>query len=841
VRHALGERIKELTALHGAAQLLHDSTLSIPDLLSRIAALLPPAFQHADVACAEVRFGNDRCRTPGYVEGPWRLGAGFTTESGTPGSVEVRYVDERPAAADGPFLAEERHLVDSLAEMLRAALQQREVEADLKRSERELQAALAEATAQSDRTRFLLALTNAISSTLEIGTLLERISALLREVIPEHLANLALWDDDAGVLRRVGPVGGEAHDAGWLPDVVPAGWPSDVVFRTGETLVAAWADRHRFGESFCRAIESTAVRSGCGVPLQTPRRRYGSLFVASPEDRDYPPHEVRMLEQIGQQFAVAIENALHFATAERYRTRAAAERDRLQLLLDLTNAITSELELKDLIPAVSRLLETRLAHHFVSVTLWDAEARRLRRHALVFPNGQGVIQTGALVADNAPSHLVYLSGETRVFRWADIVALGEPVAGIMTAEGLRTICCVPLQTPRARHGTINVARPDDVPFDDAEVSLLEQIARQIAIAIENAVAFDEISALKDRLTEEKIYLQGELTARTDFSGITGGSRALRAVLDQIRTVAPTDATVLLLGETGTGKEVVARAIHDASRRRQQTFVRVNAAALPSALVESELFGYERGAFTGAAGSKAGRIELANRGTLFLDEIGDMPIDVQPKLLRALQEHEFERLGSTRTQRVDIRLIAATNRQLEAMVEAGTFRRDLFYRLNVFPIELPPLRDRPEDIPALVEHFVAKFAGEMGRTITHVPAAALRQLQDWPWPGNIRELQNVIERAVILSPGDTLLVPPGVFRSRPAAAPAAPVAAAAVAAAPQPRETPSFRDAERDTILRALRDARGVIGGPDGAAARLGVKRTTLNSKMRKLGITRPTY
>jgi formate hydrogenlyase transcriptional activator len=369
------------------------------------------------------------------------------------------------------------------------------------------------------------------------------------------------------------------------------------------------------------------------------------------------------------------------------------------------------------------------------------------------------------------------------------------------------------------------------------VSLLGDVAGQVAIAVANTLAYREISALKDRLTEEKLYLEDEITLQKDFKQIVGTSHALSSVLRQIRTVAPTDATVLLLGETGTGKELLARALHDASRRRSQTFVRVNGAALPSNLIESELFGYEKGAFTGATTSKIGRFELAHRGTLFLDEVGEIPLDVQPKLLRALQEQEFERLGSTRTQKVDVRLVAATNRDLNQMVAAGTFRSDLYYRLSVFPIFVPPLRERPEDIAPLVHHFIRKFSREIGRTIDTIPAASMDALQKWPWPGNIRELENVIERAVILSPGGSLQVPASAFQGGPPV----PRPAAPGAGTPQAGPDTSYREGEREMILKALRETGGIIAGPDGAAARLGLKRTTLHSKMRKLGIERPSF
>ena len=342
------------------------------------------------------------------------------------------------------------------------------------------------------------------------------------------------------------------------------------------------------------------------------------------------------------------------------------------------------------------------------------------------------------------------------------------MAGLID-DGIRSMCCVPLITQRGPLGTLTVGRRSPDGFTPSEVSLLGDVAGQVAIAVANTLAYQEISALKDRLTEEKLYLEDEISSQHDFTQIIGTSQALTSVLRQIRTVGPTDATVLLLGETGTGKELLARALHDASRRRAQTFVRVNGAALPATLIESELFGYEKGAFTGATAAKVGRFELAHRGTLFLDEVGEIPLDVQPKLLRALQEQEFERLGSTRTQKVDVRLIAATNRDLNHMVAGGTFRSDLYYRLSVFPIFVPPLRERPEDIAPLVHHFVRKFSREIGRGISTIPAATMDALQKWPWPGNIRELENVIERAVILSPGSALQVPTSAFQGRDAAA------------------------------------------------------------------------
>jgi formate hydrogenlyase transcriptional activator len=347
----------------------------------------------------------------------------------------------------------------------------------------------------------------------------------------------------------------------------------------------------------------------------------------------------------------------------------------------------------------------------------------------------------------------------------------------------------------------------------------------MAIALENAFAYREIADLKDRLAQENLYLEDEIRSELNFEEIVGTSAALRRVLQQVETVAPTDSTVLIYGETGTGKELIARAIHDRSSRRPNAFVKLNCAAIPTGLLESELFGHERGAFTGAVSQRIGRFELANRGSVFLDEIGEIPLELQPKLLRVLQEREFERLGSGRTLRTDARLIAATNRDLAAMVREQKFRPDLFYRLNVFPVEVPPLRDRPEDIPLLVRHFVEQFSRRMNKTVDTIPSETMSAMARYHWPGNIRELQNLIERAVILSPGPVLKVPIADLKAVPALAGA--------------RHIETLEDGERRHILAALNAANWVVGGPKGAAVLLALKRSTLQARMEKLGIRRP--
>jgi len=387
---------------------------------------------------------------------------------------------------------------------------------------------------------------------------------------------------------------------------------------------------------------------------------------------------------------------------------------------------------------------------------------------------------------------------------------------------------VPVTMRGRKLGVLTLAsmREDALTLEDRE--LLEQITKQVALAAANALAVNDLEALKNKLAQEKLYLEDEIRTEFNFDEIIGQSPALRQVLQMVETVANSDSTVLLLGETGTGKELIARAVHNHSRRKQRTFVKLNCAAIPTGLLESELFGHERGAFTGAISQKIGRLELADQGTLFLDEVGDIPVEIQPKLLRALQEREFERLGGTRTKKVNVRLIAATNRDLEKMIANREFRSDLYYRLNVFPIRIPPLRERPDDIPLLVRYFAEKFSRQMQKQIESIPAEAMAKLKTWHWPGNIRELENLIERSVILTNGTALHVPLAVLEAAPANG--------SLHVAPT-----TLEGTEREHIVKMLRQTGGVLAGPKGAATLLGVKRTTLQYKMKKLGVTRSDW
>src|SRR6195256_6579847 len=422
---------------------------------------------------------------------------------------------------------------------------------------------------------------------------------------------------------------------------------------------------------------------------------------------------------------------------------------------------------------------------------------------------------------------------------------------IVIGEGLKTLCMAPLVNRGRAIGVLGLARKKDNSFSEYDAGFLAEVAGQVAIAIENALAYREISELKDKLAQEKLYLEEEIRSEMNFEQIIGTSATLKHVLELVETVASSDSTVLLLGDTGTGKELIARAIHDHSRRKDRTFVKLNCAAIPTGLLESELFGHEKGAFTGAITQKMGRLELADQGTLFLDEVGDIPIEIQPKLLRALQEREFERLGSTHTKKVNVRLVAATNRDLEKMIAAREFRSDLYYRLNVFPIRIPPLRERREDIPLLVRFFVQKLARRMQKQIDTIPAAAMKTLTNWEWPGNIRELENFVERAVILTRGKSLEVPITELRQSRVNSSVQHHSSAKDEISRIVRETISEiserttrsaakeheeKEEERQAIMRVLRETKGRVGGADGAAARMAINRTTLISRIKKLGI-----
>ncbi len=565
--------------------------------------------------------------------------------------------------------------------------------------------------------------------------------------------------------------------------------------------------------------------------------------VVNLEGSDVPPTRTRTGQWVGSSYPikdatgavtrigvvlveVTAQKKLH-QSLQQVGGRLRKEMSRLQMLLDVSTILASNWNLYQVFPQISARIRRVLRQEYAGFELHDASTGLLVRQAEDFPLGKGLLSSLPISPHDSPGGRSLREGTPLIFSKSQIQSFDAEIAKNFLAEGFRSLCCVPLVRPKGALGVLVLGSTRKNAFQPEDLDLLMQVASQFALALENHRAAVQIESLKDRLAEEKAYLEGELRSQGMFEEIVGDSPALKKVLDQVATVAASEATVLILGETGTGKELFARAIHRLSRRKNGSFIKLNCAAIPTGLLESELFGHEKGAFTGAISQKIGRLELADGGTLFLDEVGEIPFDLQPKLLRVLQDKEFERLGSTRTIKVNLRLVAATNRDLAKAIAEHRFRSDLFYRLSVFPIRVPALRERSGDIPLLIRYFVHKFAMRMGRQIETIPKETMKALSAWSWPGNVRELENLMERSVILTRGNALHVPIPEMRSesRPSAG--------------QPDH--NLENVEREHILRVLRQTKGVISGPDGAAARLGLKRTTLQSKMQRLKITRRDY
>ena len=670
----------------------------------------------------------------------------------------------------------------------------------------------------------LLEVSEAIAVHRDLSELFRDLAKRLHRVVLFDHMRLLLYDPERHTMRLhvlETPQASELPPCSELPvDESPGGW----VWQSQQPLVIPRVEDETRFPKVTPCMRELGVRSFCAVPLTTAQRRLGALGFGSLQEAAYGDADLDLLQQVAKQVAVAVDNALNDESAQSAQRQLAHERDRLRLLLEVNNAVVSRLDLRDVFAATTASLRRVVPHALASLYLYDPDKEVVSRHALDSPSGKGLLHEGFVgPIDSTPAGPAIRTGKPALFDEDDLKRLQSDVARLLLAEGVKSGCCVPLKSHNRLLGTLNIASLHPGAFSQDEVDLLAQVANQIAIAVENALAFREIDDLKKKLAEEKLYLEDEIRTEYNFEEIIGESAALKRILKQVETVAPTDSTALIQGETGTGKELIARAIHNLSKRRERTFVKMNCAAIPTGLLESELFGHERGAFTGAIAQKVGRFELAHQGTLFLDEVGDIPLELQSKLLRVLQEQEFERLGSNRTIRVDVRLVAATNRDLARMVADKQFRSDLYYRFNVFPIVSPPLRDRPEDIPVLVRYFAQKHARRMNKRIETIPAEAMATLSKYHWPGNIRELENLIERSVILSHGPDLHVPLGELK--------APATAA-------PNGGATLEVAEREHILRVLRETNWVIGGLSGAAARLGMKRTTLQSKMRKLRIAR---
>jgi formate hydrogenlyase transcriptional activator len=658
----------------------------------------------------------------------------------------------------------------------------------------------------------------------DLTKLFHELAQRLRRVLEFDFISVMLHDPADDVMRLHILESEQPMSIGIGPTLPPSESPGGWVWQSQEPLVISDCEAETRFPRIKPTWRAYGMKSGYYLPLTTPQRRLGAINFASARTRTYDKCDLALFGRTARLVAVAVDNALNFQSAQSYQRQLTAERDRLRLLLEINNAVVTQLDFRQLFQQIAASLRRVLQQDYLSLALYDRERQTLRVHALDFPGGKGLMQEELIVPfQEAPAGRALQEGRPVIFGRADLDQLDVTVSRTLLAEGLQSHCAVPMVSRDQALGTLNVGRFQENGFTPAEVDLLAQVAGQIALAVENAQAYRQIEELKDKLTEEKLYLEDEIRTEYRFAEIIGSSPTIKNILHQVEIVAPADTTVLIQGETGTGKELIARAIHNLSTRKERTFVKLNCAAIPSGLLESELFGHEKGAFTGAVAQKVGRFELADGGTLFLDEIGDIPLELQPKLLRVLQEQEFERLGGTRTLGVNVRLVAATNRDLMQMVADRQYRSDLYYRLNVFPLTLPPLRERREDIPLLVRYFVQQHARRLKRTIESIPAEAMTALTRYPWPGNVRELENFIERSVLLSPGPVLRVAVEELKA-PADLPET--------------TTTTLADAEREHIVAALNQTNWVIGGPSGAAARLGMKRTTLISRMQRLGIAR---
>jgi formate hydrogenlyase transcriptional activator len=665
----------------------------------------------------------------------------------------------------------------------------------------------------ASRYESMIRLAEAIRSHRDQEDLFQLLADELRKVVPfdamaryDHAGNKVNWHFSEAYDSEISHVSD-------IPREKTVAWWVD---RTQQPLVLQVDHEESRFHTTIEVLNKLGLRSLCVLPLSTAHSRLGSLVFASQIADAYSPEEVRFLSLVASQIALAMDDALNV--------------QRLKLLLDLTNRVVSKLDLRELLREISVSIRQVMQCDGVGITLSDPETGQLRLYAFDHPGGKNLVHEGDIISAEESETVVKTFRTGQPVCVTEVESTAEPLAA---AEGLKSLYHLPLISRGRVLGVLGLCSSAENAFAGSCEAFLAQVANQIALAVENAIAYGEIASLKDKLAQEVIYLQDEIRTELKFEEIVGNSDVLKRVLAELETVAPTDSTVLIYGETGTGKELIARAIHNLSARKSNAFVKLNCAAIPTGLLESELFGHEKGAFTGAIAQRVGRFELAHRGTVFLDEVGEIPLELQPKLLRVLQEREFERLGSTRTLRTDARLIAATNRDLAAMVEEQKFRSDLYYRLNVFPVRVPALRERREDIPLLVRHFVQQFSRRINRGIETISSETMNTLVRYDWPGNIRELQNVIERAVIVSTGPVLKVPLDDLRTRVSSAESSNGGSASEDAG---KMRGVLEDAERKQILLALKQTNWIVAGPTGAAALLGMKRSTLQAHMQRLGI-----
>jgi formate hydrogenlyase transcriptional activator len=661
---------------------------------------------------------------------------------------------------------------------------------------------------ERNRYRLLLEITDMVVRARTLPDVFKELAAPVLNLTGGHLLNLALHDPRRDcMLNQYWKSNRETGEFDASPDEAATGW----VWKHQDPVAIPDTEREQRFPGCMSVLIDLGVRSYTVLPISTPFRHFGALGLGKNVPEILSAEDVEFLSRVALLGALTLE-----------KERASRALEELQSLVTISRELSSCLELEKLLPVILSSLRSIARNDRTILCLLDEDGKNVRRYGDALEWKPFVNHGSAVPLEHALSARAIQTRSVAFLTAGDLHDMNEPLARAMYEGGVRSVCSVPLIAGDHIWGALNPTSMIENAFGPPEVEYLQQVANQIAAALQNSHAYLEIAQLKERLAQEKRYLECETQSENRPDDIVGNSPAWKRVMDSAAIVARTDSTVLITGETGTGKERIARMIHSMSPRKDRNFIKLNYAAIPTGLLESELFGHEKGAFTGAVSQNLGRLELADEGTLLLDEIGDIPLELQPKLLRVLQDHEFERLGGTKTIRVDVRLIAATNRDLVGAVEEKGFRSDLFYRLHVFPLHLPALRERREDIPMLIRHFVDQCAARQQKRIDIIPDEAVEAMMHWSWPGNIRELENFIERSVILSQGNRLSPPLGELY--------------------QPSDPDgTLRDIQRERIVEILRQTRGVLSGPAGAAARLGLKRTTLQSKMQQLGISRKDY
>jgi formate hydrogenlyase transcriptional activator len=667
---------------------------------------------------------------------------------------------------------------------------------------------------ERNRYQLLLEITDVVARAQSLPEAFKELAPPVLELTGGELLNLSLHDPHRDCM--VTHYWKKNNESGEFDPVPLAESANEWAWHSREPIAIRDVEREQGFPNLVPTLLNHGVRSYTILPLTTPSRHFGAIGIGKKVPDTLDNEDMEFLLRVAELGALALEKD---------RARRAFEEQ--QSLVAISRELSSSLELEELLPAILSSLRSIARYERTILCVLDEESKNVHRYGDALEWESFVNHGLAVPLERSLSARAIETRAVTFLTASDLREMTEPLAKAMYESGVQSVCSVPLIAGNRVWGALNPSSMTENSFGPSNVEYLQQVANQIAAALQNAHAYREIAQLKERLAQEKRYLEYEIRSANRSDDIVGSSSALKRVLDYAAIVADTDSTVLITGETGTGKERIARLIHSMSRRKERNFIKLNCAAIPTGLLESELFGHEKGAFTGAVSQKLGRLELADKGTLLLDEIGDIPLELQPKLLRVLQDQEFEHLGGTKTIRVDVRLIAATNRDLVRAVEEKEFRGDLFYRLHVFPLHLPALRERREDIPMLIRHFVEKCAARLHKRIEVIPDEAIEAMVHWRWPGNIRELENFIERSVILSEGTRLNPPLGELRDEISL---------------QPTESDgTLRDREREHIIEILRQTRGALSGPSGAAARLGLKRTTLQYKMQRLGISRTDY